>query len=113
MNPREGRSFTQRDLFGGHGTVIVRDLLAGSPCPPFDAALACELEAGGSVGPHRQADCPELVLILSGEGTASIGDHEHTLVPGTTLYLPLGEVLSLRNTSLTDGLHYLIVKARK
>ena len=113
MNPREGRSFRQRDLFGGRGEVIIRDLLEGASCPPFDAALACELEPGGLVGRHRQADCPELVFILDGEGKATVGDALHVLSPGKTLYLPLGEILSLENTSNAVALRYLIVKSRQ
>ena len=112
MDPREGRSFKQQALFGGRGEVIVRDLLEGASCPPFDAALVCELEPSGLIGRHRQADCHELVFILSGEGQATVGDTRHRLQPATTLYLPLGQILSLENTSDTEALRYMIVKSR-
>ena len=112
MNPKEGRSFKQHALFGGRGDVFVRDLLEGMECPPFDAALVCELEPGGLVGAHRQAECSELVIVLAGEGKATVGDVRHVLTPAATLYLPLGQILSLENTSNTKSLRYLIVKAR-
>jgi quercetin dioxygenase-like cupin family protein len=112
MNAREGRSFQQRDLFGGHGEVIVRDLLAGQDAGPFTAVLACELEPQGSVGAHLQANDSELLLVLKGSGKAHIGSTEHALTEATTLFLPLGETLALTNESETEALRYLLIKAR-
>lgn len=112
MDPREGRSFRQSSLFGGQGEVIIRDLLEGATALPFEAALACELEPNGSVGPHRQAECHELIIVLSGEGTATIDDHVHPLRSATTLCLTHGAILALHNTSTTEPLRYLLIKAR-
>lgn len=111
MDARSGRSFRQENLFGGSGVVWVRDLLEGRAAAPFSATLLCELEAGGEVGRHRQAADPELLIILSGEGAATIDDLPKALAPGVTLHLPLGSVLSLSNSSLERSLTYLIIKA--
>jgi quercetin dioxygenase-like cupin family protein len=112
MNPRDGRSFQQRDLFGGQGEVIVRDLLEGKTAGPFTAVLACELEPQGTVGAHLQADDSELLIVLKGSGKAHIGTTEHALTEATTLFLPLGETLALTNESEREALHYLLIKAR-
>jgi len=99
-------------LFGGRGRVQVWDMLGAREAAPFAAVLACELEAGASVGDHVQQEFPELVICLDGEGVARIDGTSHPLGPGELVYLPLGSVLALENSSAELPLHYLIVKAR-
>ena len=99
MRPDHPPSFSQRDLFGGQGTVDIWNLRE-SASPPFSASLWCSLEANGFVGRHRQQDDPEVVICLSGEGVATIGQADHPLQRGTMVYLPLGQALSIRNLSL-------------
>lgn len=103
----------RRDLFGGHGTVRVRTLGAGPSLPlPFTAALACELEAGGHVGRHRQEHDDEIVIIVAGGGVGHVDAIEVALVPGLVLPLPLGASLELRAHD-AGPLQYLIVKAHR
>jgi quercetin dioxygenase-like cupin family protein len=99
-------------LFGGRGRVQVWDMLGSREADPFAAVLACELEPGGSVGNHVQEEFPELVICLDGEGTANIDGASHPLGPGELVFLPLGSVLAIENSSAELPLHYLIVKAR-
>jgi len=99
------------DLFGGSGTVKVSSLLNG-PAEPFTAVLSCELAPKGHVGRHIQQEFPEIVIGLEGDGQVIIGGAPHALTPGVTVYLPLGEVMELRNHSETQPLRYLIIKAR-
>jgi len=108
-----GEGTDRRDLFGGHGAVNVRTLGAGpSLPPPFTAALACELAAGGHVGRHRQEHDDEIVIIVAGGGVGHVDTIEVSLVPGLVLPLPLGASLELR--AHDDGpLQYLIVKAHR
>ncbi len=101
---------TRIDLFGGTGTVKVWNLMTG-PAAPFTAALWCELEAGGSVGRHRQEQFAEIVIGVEGRGEATVGDVAHPLNVGDMVHLPLGSVLSLRNLSGETPLRYLIIKA--
>jgi len=101
---------SRRDLFGGHGEVTVTDCLQGRARPPFTAALQCTLEAGGTVGPHQQAHCPELVYVIDGSGEATVDGVAHPLQPGSLVYLPLGSVLALASHG-DAPLRYLIVKA--
>jgi quercetin dioxygenase-like cupin family protein len=82
------------------------------PADPFIAVLACELEAGGSVGRHRQEQFPEIVVCTDGRGQAHVDGAAHAMVPGTVVYLPLGSVLELANGSADQPLSYLIIKAR-
>ncbi|MEM6291279.1 MAG: cupin domain-containing protein [Myxococcota bacterium] len=99
------------DLFGGTGTVKVWNMMTGRAAP-FTAALWCELEAGGSVGRHRQEHFPEIVIGVEGHGEATIGDAAHPLNAGDMVHLPLGSILSLRNLSADAPLRYLIIKAK-
>ncbi|MEZ4454432.1 MAG: cupin domain-containing protein [Nannocystaceae bacterium] len=103
----------RRDLFGGVGEVLVWDLLGADAAPPFTAILRCELAPGGHVGRHVQQAFPEIVVGLGGVGEAKIGGIAHRLAVGDVVYLPLGEVLELRNLGPEAPLHYLIVKARE
>lgn len=103
--------WTKHALFGGQGEVKVWDLLGISSAPPFKAALWCELEAGGTVGRHRQQDYPEIVICLSGFGTATVDQSTYQLKPGVCIFLPLGSLLSLSATP-EQSINYLIIKAQ-
>ena len=113
MRPEDREPFRHQDLFGGHGEVRVWDLLGKAALPPFEAVLACELEAGGSVGAHRQATADEIVVIVAGEGRATVDGVEQPLAPGSAVTLALGQLLTLENGSADEPLSYLIVKARR
>jgi uncharacterized cupin superfamily protein len=91
--------------------VLVWSLLAG-PAEPFTAVLSCELGPGGSVGDHVQQEFPEIVIGVSGDGTAVVDGAELPLRDGDVVSLPRGSVLSIVNQSATEPLRYLIVKAR-
>jgi hypothetical protein len=97
-------------LFGGTGKVRVWALLA-APALPFTAALACELEPGASVGAHVQEQDPELVIGVSGIGTATVAGVELPLAGGSVVELPLGQTLAIANGSRDVPLRYLIIKA--
>jgi mannose-6-phosphate isomerase-like protein (cupin superfamily) len=105
-----GKPDRRRDLFGGKGEVRVWSLLR-TAMPPFDCALGCELEAGGSVGVHVQDKCSEIVICIEGAGEACVNDAVTTLAPGVVVALPLGDTLALSNTSSSMPLRYMIVKA--
>jgi quercetin dioxygenase-like cupin family protein len=108
---REREHERREALFGGRGAVRVWDLSTGAPPPPFTVVLACELEPGGSVGPHVQQEDEELVIVLEGHGAAYVDRQQLLLEPGSVVGLPLGRSLSLENASPTAPLRYLIVKA--
>lgn len=97
-------------LFGGRGEVRVWSLLDQVPAP-FDSVLGCELDAGGQVGAHVQEDCAEVVIVTEGEGEARVSGAPVTLTPGVVVPLPLGASLELSNSSRSEPLRYLIVKA--
>jgi quercetin dioxygenase-like cupin family protein len=97
-------------LFGGTGKVRVWALLE-APDPPFTAALACELEPGASVGAHVQEHFPELVIGISGAGTATVNGVALPLGGGSVVELPLGQTLAIANGSRDVPLRYLIIKA--
>ena len=112
MKPQGLEPHAQKNLFGGQGTVLVYDLLQSQSMPPFDAVLACELEAGASVGRHVQQVSHEIVIVTAGEGRAEVDGVSKALHPGVVVYLAHGQQLSLQNTSQEDVLCYLIVKAQ-
>ena len=113
MRPESREPFRHQDLFGGVGEVRVWDLLGRTSLPPFEAVLACELDPGGSVGAHRQATADEVVVIISGEGQATVDGVSQPLGPGSAVPLALGKLLTLENGSTQMPLCYLIVKARR
>ncbi len=111
MAIEKGNPSVRVDLFGGRGEVRVWSLLPGA-AEPFTAVLSCELAPGGSVGPHRQEEFPEIVLGIDGDGEAAVDGQAQKLAPGAAIYLPLGSVLSIANRSPSAPLRYLIIKAR-
>ena len=110
MNQPSGSSFQRADLFGGTGTVTIWNILKQAQ-EPFSAALWCELEIGGFVGPHVQQRDPEMVICLAGQGTAKVNGTPYKLVTGELVSLPLGATLSIRNEG-EEPLKYLIIKAK-
>ena len=98
-------------LFGGRKRVRVWDLAPG-PAAPFSAVLACELEAGGSVGTHLQEFFPEIVIGVEGSGSVETNGVHSTFEGGSVVELPQGHTLAITNGSATEPLRYLIVKAR-
>jgi len=98
-------------LFGGQGAVRVWSLTA-RPSLPFTAVLACELEPSGRVGAHVQEQYPELVIAISGRGVVSVNDAPVPFEAGQVVELALGHTLAISNSSSTEPLRYLIIKAR-
>jgi quercetin dioxygenase-like cupin family protein len=101
----------RRELFGGKGSVRVWSLTP-APALPFTAVLACELEAGGSVGTHLQEQFPEIVIGISGTGSASVNGVAAALRAGSVVELARGHTLSIVNESSESPLRYLIIKAQ-
>ena len=99
----------RRGLFGGNGAVRVWSLV-DAPLLPFMAVLACELEAGGSVGAHVQEQYPELVIGLAGSGTVIVNGHAAAFAAGSVVQLPRGHTLAIDNAG-DAVLRYLIVKS--
>lgn len=110
---RDAPHDSRAKLFGGRNTVRVWNLASSPLVAPFTTALACELEADGFVGLHRQEHDPEIVIVLEGSGQATVSGRPIALAPGTLISLPLGELLSIENLSKEAPLRYLIVKARQ
>jgi quercetin dioxygenase-like cupin family protein len=111
MSLKRGGTDVRTALFGGTGNVKVTDLIGPRATPPFSAVLFCELDPGGSVGAHQQQRDPELVLGIDGIGEATVAGNAEPLEPGSTIYVPFGATLSLKNLSPSEPLRYLIIKA--
>ena len=112
MKWAKGASDRREALFGGTGAVSVWNLLGRSSAEPFTAVLGCELDPGGSVGRHVQEHFPEIVIGLEGEGRALVDGEPQPLGPGDVAHLPKGSILAIENTSASEPLRYLIIKAR-
>lgn len=97
------------ELFGGKGEVKVWNLLAQRQLGGFKACLWCELEAGGVVGKHYQELYDELIICVSGEGTATINDECFALESGIPVFIKKGQTLDLKAGS-NQELIYLIIK---
>jgi hypothetical protein len=98
-------------LFGGEGAVRVWALTA-RPSLPFTAVLACELEPNASVGAHVQEQYPEIVVAISGRGIVKVNAAPVAFEAGRVVELAQGHTLAISNTSNTEPLRYLIIKAR-
>lgn len=107
---RQDPHAVRSDLFGGSGVVRIWNSIP-SPVAPFRVVLACELEPSASVGEHVQDEFGELVIVVSGTGSARVGRESRALESGTVVELPLGQTLSLKNASTSEPLRYFIVKA--
>jgi mannose-6-phosphate isomerase-like protein (cupin superfamily) len=101
----------REQLFGGQGAVRVWALTA-TPAPPFTAVLACELDPSGSVGAHVQEQYPEIVIAVSGSGSVRVNDVPSPFNAGQVIELTLGSTLAISNSSPTEPLRYLIIKAQ-
>ena len=86
--------------------------MGDSQTPPFTTALWCSLEPLGSVGNHRQQEDPEIILAIEGKGEIRIDGVISPFTRGCLFYLKLGSILAIRNTSRTEELVYVIIKAR-
>lgn len=111
MKKGQGDPFRRESLFGGKGEVLVWDLLGAEKLQPFTAVLACELEAGGSVGRHVQSDFAEIVVFTEGQGRVMVGGAPRDVGEGSVVPLPLGQTLAIENLSGERPLRYLIIKA--
>lgn len=98
-------------MFGGHGRVLIWNLLGKRAAPPFTAVLSCSLEENGRVGPHRQQEHDEIVIGLTGYGEAKVDGEAHAFGPGAVIHLPFGSSLELVNEAPDKELRYLIIKA--
>jgi uncharacterized cupin superfamily protein len=96
-------------LFGGEGTVRVWDL--GGRVGALSAVLFCELEPGGRVGKHVQSHDDEVVIVLEGEAVIYVQGQAYACTKGSAVPLALGQSLEIDNTSVTEPVRYLIVKA--
>ncbi|MCA9704877.1 MAG: cupin domain-containing protein [Myxococcales bacterium] len=111
MQVGHGPPDVRRDLFGGHGEVLVWNLLGRRVTRPFTAVLSCVLEAGGHVGRHKQQRDDEIVVGLTGYGEARVDGEAQPFGPGAVVYLPFGSSLELVNEAPDQELRYLIIKA--
>lgn len=111
MQIGHGPPSRRKDMFGGHGEVLVWDLLGSQPAAPFTAVLSCVLAAGGHVGRHVQQRDSEIVIGLTGCGEAIVDGRPQPFGPGTVVFLPFKSNLELRNERVDAELRYLIVKA--
>ncbi|MDC0673431.1 cupin domain-containing protein [Nannocystis radixulma] len=111
MRIGHGPPSQRQDLFGGHGEVLVWDLLSGQSAPPFTSVLSCVLAAGGHVGRHVQQRDSEIVIGLTGCGEATVDGRVLPFGPGSVVFLPFRSSLELRNERTDAPLRYLIVKA--
>ena len=98
-----------KELFGGKGEVKVWNLFARRQLGGFKACLWCELKAGGAVGKHYQESYDELIICISGAGTATVNGECFAFESGIPVFLKRGQTLELKAGS-KQALIYLIIK---
>ncbi len=76
-------------------------------CEPFEQRL---FGFTGSAPEHRDDACDEVLYVLAGSGTATIGGERHTLAPGAALFAARGTAWQVESA---DGLRMLSVLVRE
>lgn len=76
----------------------IRPLVDRTNSPITKCSLAEEtLPPGASVGAHHHETTEEIYYILSGTGVMTIGDERQSVGAGDAIFIPPGNVHSLRN----------------
>jgi quercetin dioxygenase-like cupin family protein len=57
-----------------------------------------DLPPGQAIPVHKHAHCDEVVVILQGTGTATLGERRRVVTPGAMLFIPQDEWVGLKNT---------------
>ncbi len=71
--------------------------------------LRGRLVPGASIGLHKHETSSEIILILSGEGTAVCDGVEEKLVAGDCHYCPKGSTHTLRNEKQENLIFFAVV----
>ncbi|MDA7980097.1 MAG: cupin domain-containing protein [Pirellulales bacterium] len=95
----------QEVVMPGAERCQVRWLVDEDDGAPNFAMRQFEVAAGGYTPRHNHPYEHE-VFVLAGQGVVMEGDKEHTLTPGTVVYIPPDEVHQFRNTG-ADPLRFL------
>jgi mannose-6-phosphate isomerase-like protein (cupin superfamily) len=81
-----------------HGSVI-RPLVDRTTSDITQCSLAEELlPPGCAVTPHFHAETEEIYYVIAGTGLMRVGDEEAEVGPGDAVFIPRGNVHTLRNT---------------
>ena len=81
-----------------HGSEI-RPLIDRTTSPIEKCSLAEEiLPVGAAVGAHFHRETEEVYYILSGTGEMTVGDETEKVTAGDAVYIPVGNVHTLKNT---------------
>ena len=82
----------------GCGGVQWRTLFSGerTPTSSLTAGMA-EIGPGDRLKAHRHAP-PEIYHVLAGEGLVRVGEEEHRVEPGTSVFIPGDAVHGVYNT---------------
>lgn len=57
-----------------------------------------DLPPGKSIPVHKHSHCDEVLIVLQGKGTASLGEKKREVGPGSIVYIPEDEWIGLENT---------------
>jgi quercetin dioxygenase-like cupin family protein len=82
------------------GKLVWRTLLSGDRTPTSQLTMGVTEIAPGQPSPfllHRHAQA-EIYYVLAGEGVVRIGDDEHALRPGSSVFIPGDTWHGARNT---------------
>ena len=94
------------------GKIVWRTLLSGDRTPTSQLTMGVTEVGPGQPSPflpHRHAQA-EIYYVLAGEGVVQIGDDEHALRPGSSVFIPGDVWHGARNTG-SETLRMLYVFA--
>jgi quercetin dioxygenase-like cupin family protein len=85
-----------RRVMGGALAIIKVDRLNGGS-PELMMGYE-ELPAGQAIQAHHHPSMDEIIFVHRGNGAAELGDRKSTVVAGSTIFIPVGTRVMLRNT---------------
>lgn len=95
LAPAEGERRIRRVMGGALAIIKVDRRNGGSPALMMGYE---ELPVGQTINPHRHPGMDEIIFVHRGTGTAELGDKTAAVGPGTTVFIPRGTRVLLRNT---------------
>lgn len=103
FHPAKSLPSRQENLRGGKGPIVKRGLL-DSPVgnSVFAAMSVLTIPPGSSIGIHGHPDDEEAYVIISGTGTYTSEEGEHSMGPGDIALCYQGEKHGIENTGQTD-----------
>ena len=91
------------------GSRMVQDLITEQSCGATDMCAGLWwLHPGEECEPDIHPDAAEIYYVAAGQGILRLGDEEHAVRQGMTVYIPMGVEHQTRNTGDVDLCYFWV-----